>query len=469
MIGRKMKGVSSVTIDKRIKEGKMSPEEILTVKRRDVKGHHSGGKLTEKNVKDIISIIRSGEYTLTAISKLFAVSRETISLIKRGKMWTDITKGEIEIGELKIIAFGEEKSMEDWVKDERCEVFLHSFKSRLYRGMSPEKAMRRKDFGKVYEAFGEEKQMYRWLNDSRCVISGNMKSRRGVVEVRMRQGWNLEKALSTKVKKHHEIEVFGEIKNMVQWTKDERCKVGYITLLKRIKAGWEPEKAMTFFRNRKALFLEVFGEIKSLKEWSRDERCKVGYGTLQNRLNKLGNETAAVSILERERKKGEKRDKNILYKEVKEYEAFGESQSLSKWESDDRCKVSATAIVYRIKKGWEVEKAITTPAKKVPLYIKAFGEIKTVAGWVRDDRCSVCKHTLKDRIRRYGWEPEKAVKTPARNNYNEIMVEIYGEKKNLTEWGKDSRCNVSHITFGERLRAGWRPEKALTYRKREKK
>lgn len=34
------------------------------------------------------------------------------------------------------------------------------------------------------------------------------------------------------------------------------------------------------------VFLECFGEKKTISEWSRDERCKVGYDVLRGRLTK---------------------------------------------------------------------------------------------------------------------------------------------------------------------------------------
>lgn len=42
------------------------------------------------------------------------------------------------------------------------------------------------------------------------------------------------------------ITVFGETKNLTQWSNDPRCKVSYAALSFRIKRrGWEPERALT--------------------------------------------------------------------------------------------------------------------------------------------------------------------------------------------------------------------------------
>ena len=44
-------------------------------------------------------------------------------------------------------------------------------------------------------------------------------------------------------------------------------------------------------------------------------------------------------------------------------EAFGESKCLAEWLSDHRCKVSGGALRWRIARGWEPVRAITTPSR----------------------------------------------------------------------------------------------------------
>lgn len=41
--------------------------------------------------------------------------------------------------------------------------------------------------------------------------------------------------------------------------------------------------------------------------------------------------------------------------------AFGQTKSLADWAEDDRCSVTYNAVLYRLRKGWEPERAITTP------------------------------------------------------------------------------------------------------------
>jgi len=48
------------------------------------------------------------------------------------------------------------------------------------------------------------------------------------------------------------------------------------------------------------------------------------------------------------------------------------------------------------------------------VFIEAWGEEKTMKEWSRDIRCSVCYATLKNRLQRFFWEPERAISEQAR-------------------------------------------------------
>lgn len=43
--------------------------------------------------------------------------------------------------------------------------------------------------------------------------------------------------------------------------------------------------------------------------------------------------------------------------------AFGETKCVTDWEKDKRCNVGISGLIMRIKKGWDIEKAITQPRK----------------------------------------------------------------------------------------------------------
>jgi hypothetical protein len=45
--------------------------------------------------------------------------------------------------------------------------------------------------------------------------------------------------------------------------------------------------------------------------------------------------------------------------------------------------------------------------------LTAWGETKLLVDWVDDERCSVTRSTLYERVRKYGWDPERAISTPS--------------------------------------------------------
>lgn len=89
------------------------------------------------------------------------------------------------------------------------------------------------------------------------------------------------------------------------------------------------------------------------------------------------------------------------------------------------------------------------------------GETKSLAAWADDRRCAVSYSILWDRVSR-GWEFEKAMSTPQRDGKAYRLLTALGETKGLTEWTQDPRCEVRSIkTLHKRLKDGWPHEKAI--------
>ena len=104
------------------------------------------------------------------------------------------------------------------------------------------------------------------------------------------------------------------------------------------------------------------------------------------------------------------------------YTAFGETKCLFDWGNDSRCVISVWGLRNRMDRGkWpDFEKALTTPeedrksisrSKKNNKYLKAFGEEKCMSAWLEDSRCLVKIDSLRDRLAK-GWDAEKAISTP---------------------------------------------------------
>ena len=203
-------------------------------------------------------------------------------------------------------AFGEARSLREWTEDPRCRVSYQTLWGRIYDGMDAETAIstppqevRRTAYGETVEAFGERRTLAEWLEDGRAAAS------RDTVVERYRQGWPLEEALTTPpggrataVTLGMQIEAFGDRMNLSAWARDARCVVGEETLRDRLKAGWEPARALATRastpQDRKGIStphvpersMTAFGETKGMGAWARDGRCAVRLPTLRDRVKK---------------------------------------------------------------------------------------------------------------------------------------------------------------------------------------
>lgn len=87
-------------------------------------------------------------------------------------------------------------------------------------------------------AFGETKTISQWSEDERCKVKYDTLLHR----IKSNK-WINEKAISQQEYKY--ITIFGECKTIIEWCKDTRCKVKYTTFYNRIyKYKWNPEKAI---------------------------------------------------------------------------------------------------------------------------------------------------------------------------------------------------------------------------------
>lgn len=101
--------------------------------------------------------------------------------------------------------------------------------------------------------------------------------------------------------------------------------------------------------------------------------------------------------------------------------AFSESKTMIEWSEDGRCAVDYRTLLQRNLRGWDHEKAITTPpdgsrkgrvAPNAKL-IEAWGELKTIAEWLKDDRCVYkSRQGVWERINKHGWTSERAMTQP---------------------------------------------------------
>ena len=69
-------------------------------------------------------------------------------------------------------------------------------------------------------------------------------------------------------------------------------------------------------------------------------------------------------------------------------------------------------------------------------------------------------------FRRKNYEPGnvRLASYQTQNNNREITIylEVFGEKKSMSDWAKDERCLVEYQTLARRINNNWEPERALT-------
>ncbi len=154
--------------------------------------------------------------------------------------------------------------------------------------------------------------------------------------------------------------------------------------------------------------------------------------------------------------------------------AFGEEKSLFEWSKDRRSVVSHLTLASRLEAGWQPERAITTPAVKsirqLEKLVSAFGESKSLLDWATDSRAQVPSRTILWRLRR-GWSAEDAITQgispavlPARKSPPKPpqLFEAFGVKNTLRGWLEDPRCTVKREKLLRSLGQGLSMEEALT-------
>lgn len=143
---------------------------------------------------------------------------------------------------------GETKTIREWMKDPRCVVKVRStILTRLAKGWSHEKTLTHPvrainpsaRVAKI-EAWGETKTITEWLEDERCKVDAT--TLRGRFN---RPGFSAEQAISVPAGRlSNAISAWGEMKTPMQWSIDPRCRVNVETLRLRIRQGMPPEEAI---------------------------------------------------------------------------------------------------------------------------------------------------------------------------------------------------------------------------------
>ncbi|MFI0119819.1 hypothetical protein [Streptomyces globisporus] len=172
-----------------------------------------------------------------------------------------------------IAAFGESKPLGAWANDPRCQVKKEALRTRLALGWDPEEAVTKPkhELPTLQFTFGEKTLTLRgWAEQSGIkyhTLYGRIHT----------QGLSFEEALDKGPDGEHfmvPVTAFGETKPLYRWGVDPRANASTSTIRKRIKAGWNPQIAITEEpENRSTLGTgqpySAWGQRMSLPDWGR--------------------------------------------------------------------------------------------------------------------------------------------------------------------------------------------------------
>lgn len=122
--------------------------------------------------------------------------------------------------------------MGDWIRDPRCNASPHAIIYRLRRGIPPEDAISLEKITgvepqKLHLAFGEEKTFQDWADDPRCLPS------RSTLKSRVYYGgWSMQEALTTPVKNLYQNrrEEYFQLRMKLRFsTREMSCALGIQT------------------------------------------------------------------------------------------------------------------------------------------------------------------------------------------------------------------------------------------------
>lgn len=300
------------------------------------------------------------------------------------------------------------------------------------------------------------------------------------------------------------VRAFGVQKSAAAWSRDLRCKVAYVPLLRRLQHGWPPEAAISLPpgstppRRRVARrAVQTFALPRRTIDWKRAiELHRSGLNPTEVAARLGASVTAIRAGLKR---KGVFRPQRRKPSRVADGPLFvawcgirrmarGSVPASPEWNDDyDAFRAWARANGYgKGKCIVRIDKArphgpdncavvafpdrvnfVRAPSKpqRVPKYrIRAFGRALGPTEWSRQRECTVSLTTLLQRLRG-GWSPEAAISAEPANRGGlgkfRRRIRAFGEVKSLTQWAADPRCAVVPAALRKRLNRGLSPEDAI--------
>ncbi len=122
--------------------------------------------------------------------------------------------------------------------------------------------------------------------------------------------------------------------------------------------------------------------------------------------------------------------------------------------------LTQNALLARLKNGWSIEATLNTPLqeKKKPIRELTYnGRTQGKAQWARE--MGLPETVLLNRLR-LGWPVEKALTTPMQHKQPREFITFNGKTQSKAAWARE--MGLSESCVNARFKAGWPAEKALT-------
>jgi hypothetical protein len=312
-----------------------------------------------------------------------------------------------------VTAFGETKGLMQWARDRRCRVSASVLSARLHRGMPPEQAIatppipgQRGVLPHPERKGTRVRRALDWRRARRLYESGMDLShiarelgaaRTGIRDALKRHGVPLRPPSDLTVTREGEL----------------LCRLWSSM---RTRCSSPGDRLYRYAGARGLRVCREWGRFAAFREWALRAGWKPGLCLVRLYDRKGYSPGNCRFVTKREasrrvRKPSRTRAPYVLVT------AFGETKGLTEWSRDPRCAVSSSLLAQRLRAGRRPEDALTDPPliSKRPAgthFLTAFGETKSLARWLRDQRCKVRAFGLRYRLAQ-GMDPERAIATPA--------------------------------------------------------
>lgn len=176
------------------------------------------------------------------------------------------------------------------------------------------------------------------------------------------------------------------------------------------------DEAYAYYGGRGARVCRAWQEFEPFREWAVSAGWQPGLCLTRNGRTRVFSPTSCRWVTRAEAAKHAHHPSSRMPPRWT-LTAFGETKGPTEWSRDRRCKVTLTALLQRVRNGWDPEGAIASPPQREGTgpppkkLVRAFGVTKSVSDWSRDSRCKVTLVTLLRRLDR-GLPAEEAISTP---------------------------------------------------------